>query len=102
VTETQLKEKVKDYLKAKGIFGFKIAGGPRQRAGISDFLIVIPPTGQLLAMELKAPGKLNELTDLQKNFLEKVSNAGGFACAVDNLESAKSIIDLAVTRARVA
>lgn len=96
MTETQLKEKVKAYAQKLGLFPIKIAGGPRQRAGISDLLIVIPPRGKLLALELKAPGKLREVTPLQMEFLRKIDQAGGIAVAVDTLDAARQIIDWAM------
>ena len=98
MTETQLKEKVQAYCKSLGLFCIKIAGGPRQRTGISDLLIVLPPRGRLLAMELKAPGKLNEITPIQQNFLKHVDTVGGVAVGVDTLEMARSFIDRCVMR----
>jgi hypothetical protein len=102
VTETALKQKVMAYCKHQGLFAVKIAGGARQRAGISDILIFLPPRGRLLALELKAPGKINETTPLQRSFLARVTEAGGFGVVADSVDSACEVIAMAVTNERVA
>lgn len=97
MNETQLKNKVKDHAKSKGVFCIKVAGGPRQRVGISDLLMVVPPRGRLLAMELKAPGHLKEVTPAQIHFLGQVTAMGAIAVAVDDEEQAKRVIDTMIT-----
>jgi hypothetical protein len=52
-------------------------------AGISDVLGVIPPSGRLLAVEVKQPG--GRLRPAQARFLENVRRAGGLAMVVSDL-----------------
>ena len=93
MSETQLKKKVMAYMRERGIFCFKVAGGPRQAAGISDIIASIPPDGWFLAMELKAPDAKCEPSELQEKFLEKVAHTGGMAVCVNSFEGARDLID---------
>ena len=87
--ESALTRRVQARLKDYGVFAFKVAGGARQRAGISD-LIGVLPDGKFLAIELKRPGKYwlpwDGCTELQKKFLQTVAKNGGRGFACDSVE----------------
>jgi len=82
--ENKIKAKVREMLKKHGIFNFPVAASPYGYAGISDRLAVLP-NGKLLAIEVKAPGKLP--TPLQMEFLKKVGKNKGFGFVVDGDEA---------------
>ena len=102
MNETQLKNRVLNYLRSRDIFCVKIAGGPRQAAGIADILAVLPPSGRLLAIELKAPGKPAQPTEIQARFLENVNRCGGYAVCVNSLEEVIDLVEFATASPAVA
>ena len=67
--------------RAKGIYR---PGGKR---GVSDILAVLPPTGRLLAVEVKI-GK-DKLSPEQEGFLANVVHAGGLSFVAKDLDSFK-------------
>ena len=73
--EADITKQIRDLLKALGIFHFKHWGGPMSVPGVSDILGCY--RGRMMAIEVKCPG--NKLTQLQKNFLDNVNEAGGIA-----------------------
>lgn len=58
-------------------FYFKTHGGPFQMAGLPDILGC--HKGRFIGIEVKAPGKEDTLTILQKKVLRLIRNAGGIA-----------------------
>lgn len=60
------------------------------RPGVSDFLFVLPPTGRIAALEIKAAG--GKPTELQVEFLNGVISAGGLAEWCDSFEDAVTIL----------
>lgn len=64
-------------LKAEGLplFWLKLHGGPMQKRGVPDLLIVV--AGRALFVELKAPGK--EPSPLQRVRINEIRAAGGRA-----------------------
>ncbi len=55
---------------------------PSQKAGVSDILAVLPPTGTFLAIEVKT-GR-DTLRPAQEGFLASVTAAGGLVLVVHN------------------
>ena len=47
--------------------------------GMADILGLLPPSGRLLAIEVKRPGKGDTVTLEQRTFQHVVTNAGGLA-----------------------
>lgn len=68
----------------------KYHGGSYGQAGVADLLCCIE--GIFVAIEVKAPGKAANVTDLQQAFLHKVDAAGGLAFSIDGAPWAISII----------
>ena len=64
--------------KTKGIYR------PSGKKGVSDILGCLPPTGKLLAIEVKI-GR-DHTSDEQKGFLSNVKSCGGIALAVKTYE----------------
>jgi len=62
----------------------KIHGGPYQEKGVSDILGCLQ--GRFIAIEAKMPGKEENITDLQKKFLEQIRGNGGIAIVATYVE----------------
>lgn len=60
------------------------------KSGCPDLLVCYKSI--FVGIEVKAPGKIYNLTELQKAQLEKIKEAGGNAYVVDSLESVKEIV----------
>lgn len=58
--------------------------------GSSDILGVLPPSGRMLAVELKQ--KSGRLTEHQRHFLDTVSAAGGVALVVRSVEELQAAL----------
>jgi hypothetical protein len=56
----------------------KIAGGPFQRAGVPDLLLI--KGGKAVFLEVKQPGK--KATPLQQQVMKEISEVGGAVTAV--------------------
>ena len=56
----------------------------KRAAGVSDILACVD--GRFVAIECKAPGKLDNLSDHQRDFLAAVTIAGGLVIVADSLE----------------
>lgn len=69
--------------RSKAQHGMLIAVG--MRPGVSDLILPRARRGYLgLAIEMKAPGKIGEVTPAQKAFLQQQSEEGWAAVACDN------------------
>lgn len=98
--EKQLEKSILQYLTYNRIFAFKVnntgiydpikkiwrkPNSPYILKGVSDILGVLP-SGKFLAIEVKAPKRLNTLTEHQKLFLRNVNKNGGIGFAADSIE----------------
>ena len=68
--------------------------------GSSD-LIGWTCTGQFVAIETKAKGKMSTASVAQRNFIAEVSKAGGFACIIDDENNLKYLLDTYYNRDNV-
>ena len=88
--ESRVKSKIKDFLKTvPKCWWFMPIGGPYSRQGIPD--IIGHVDGKFFAIEVKAPGKRSNLTELQKVEIVKISVNGGVvmvACDVNEVRNA--------------
>ncbi len=92
MTESMITEKIVAYLKrlrerGEPIWWAKIHGGPMQRAGLPDLLIL--HRGRLLAVEIKRPGK--HPTRLQAHTLAALRAAGAEAIVATCVEEIQSL-----------
>ena len=91
--EAKVTKAIRNYLKPLETTGqafvVKIAGGPRQRAGLPDLLILY--RGRAVWLEIKAPGE--NPTPLQEATLRRIRNAGGIGECVRSAEEVRAIIE---------
>ena len=80
--ESGVKDKVKAILKAEGWWFYIAVAGPFSTHGIPD--IMACKNGQLLGVEVKAPGKRNNTTANQDRVLGEMAAAGAWAIVVDD------------------
>lgn len=83
--EGRVKEAVRKYLKANNIWFFQPMQNGMGVVGIPDFICCW--RGKFLAIETKAPGKLNNTTPNQKRVIQEINDHEGVALVVDNVES---------------
>lgn len=82
VTEAKIEAKLVKFCRAHGILTYKFAS-PANR-GVPDRIFI--HGGVVLFLELKRPG--NTTTDLQKHEIQRITQAGGFACVATGYEEA--------------
>lgn len=75
LSESQITGQIRSLIFQVGGLPIKIAGGPYQRPGISDFLVCLD--GKFVAIEIKRPG--HHMTPKQELFQHEVRAAGGIA-----------------------
>jgi hypothetical protein len=84
--EGKVKDKCKALLKRYGAWFFMPVQSGYGVAGVPDLLVCLPPNGLFVAVETKAPGKMNTLRPAQKMQIEGIKQAGGYALVVDSAE----------------
>jgi hypothetical protein len=92
--EGKVKKRVKVRLKARGIWYYAPVQMGMGVVGIPDFICCMPVLitpdmvgktfGKFLAIETKAPGKIDQLTPNQAARLDEIRAAGGTALVVDD------------------
>jgi hypothetical protein len=92
-SEKSIEAAVTKYAKAQGCLCYKFVS-PSNR-GVPD-RIIIGPTGKVLFLELKAPGKVP--TPLQIHVITQLRDNGANADWADSAELAKDLIDTFVLR----
>jgi hypothetical protein len=80
--EVKLYKSVKKALDGMDVWWMKIHGGPMQRPGVPDLLIVVD--GLAVFVELKADGK--NATPLQEHVMAGIRKAGGVAIVARSVE----------------
>ena len=87
--ESALQNKVIKYLEDKGAYVVKVIAA--SKSGVPDLLVCYK--GKFISIELKAPGKLGEVTPLQIYNRNLVIQSGGTAIIADNLETVKGLLN---------
>lgn len=105
--ETDVQKEILNYLRDKGIFCWRvnnmgvpdprIRGGWRKQTGynmpgMSDILGIW--RGKFIAIEVKAPGRIKNVSDKQKEFMRKVNDEGGLAFVADSVKIVSGILNL--------
>ena len=72
----------------RGIYAFKVVQGMYSQIGISDIIACV--NGKFVAFEIKRPGA--KATKLQKYFLYRINECGGYGYVVYSLDEVKEII----------
>lgn len=105
MSETQLAKAIRDMFTAAGILCWRnqsgTAMGGRMRFGTKgspDIVCVLPPRGQILAIEVKTRSGL--ISDAQKTFRDQLLAAGGYYEVVRSVEQAAGLIKLFLGEAR--
>ena len=88
--ESKVTKAIMAYLKGRGVWCFKVAGGPMQQRGVPD--IICSVNGAFVALEVKRP-EVGRLTDLQALTIERIREAGGVAEVVTSVEEATVVIE---------
>lgn len=86
--ESALQSKVIKYLQSEGAYVVKVVAASKD--GVADLLVCY--RGLFLALECKAPGKLNGVSPLQSYNINEVKKAGGISLAFDSLDTVKELI----------
>jgi hypothetical protein len=81
--EARIKHRVKKWLNDRGVWFFCPVSNGMGKHGIPDFICCW--NGKFLAIECKAPGKLNTCTPNQLERQKEIRAAGGIALVVDNV-----------------
>lgn len=88
--ESDLAKKMAVKIRQRGGWARKIAGGPGQ-TGLPDILAVY--RGHGLGLEVKMPGKENNLTDLQAKTLRDMKSAGTITAVVTTVGQVERILN---------
>lgn len=88
--EATVTKRVMAKLKAYGGFWFKVHGGPSQMAGIPDILGCYQ--GHFYGIEMKAPGKENNVSPKQKFVMDRIRAAGGTVGVASSWEDVEAIL----------
>ena len=89
--EAKVKARVKAWLVARDIWHCTPIGSQFGESGVPDILCCWD--GRFLAIEVKAPGKRSNTSDIQKRQLAGITAAGGTAIVVDDVLQMEDIIN---------
>jgi Holliday junction resolvase len=88
--EGRVKEAIKRYLKAHGLFFFMPVSNGMGQVGIPD--IICCYRGMFVAFEVKAPGKINNTTPNQERVIKEIRASEGHAFVVDHVDQVISAL----------
>lgn len=89
--EGRVKDAIKKVLNENGIWYFMPAANGFGKVGVPDFICCW--NGKFFAIEAKAKGKREYTTANQKNTIEEIRSARGWALVVDDVEQLKEFIN---------
>ena len=89
--EGKVKAKVKAWLTARGIWHCTPIGSQFGSAGVPDVLCCWE--GRFLGIEVKAPGKRGNTSDLQRRQLAGITASGGIAVVVDDVSQMEGLLN---------
>lgn len=95
--EGRVKAAVKAELVRRGIWYYMPVQNGMGVVGIPDLICCWQ--GRFLAIETKAPGKLNNTTPNQERVLAEIRDHGGHALVVDDVEQVRRYLDDVTWRA---
>lgn len=94
--EQTYQKKIIDFLKSKGAYVVKIISA--SQAGVPD--VICCYRGRFVAVEVKRPETLKNVSRLQAYNLDKITEAGGIgfvACSVEQVKKVLEAIDEAMS-----
>ncbi len=83
--ENKVKTAIKRWLTERGIYYFSAAAGPFSVHGVPD--IIVCYKGLFIGIEVKAPGKENNLTPNQRQHLDRINSSGGIAFVASSVQT---------------
>ena len=89
--EGRVKTKIKQFLKKQGVYFFSPIGGPYSTQGVPDIICCVQ--GYFLAIEVKAPGREKQVTDLQWHNIKAINEAGGRAIVATSVEQVENVFE---------
>ncbi len=87
-SEQKIQAKIIKYLESKGCYVIKTV--TTNKRGCPDLLFCY--NGRFMAIEVKAKGKLKNVSEIQQFHLDLINKTGGKAFAADSLETVKKEI----------
>jgi hypothetical protein len=88
--EGRVTKLIKEYLESLDDLWFmKVHGGLMQTPGVPDIIGVY--YGRFFGLEIKRPG--GKATAKQQQNIDKIKQAGGVACVVDDVEQVKDLME---------
>lgn len=87
--EGRVKDAVRKFLTARGVWYFQPMQNGMGVVGIPDFICCWQ--GRFLGIETKAPGKLKHTTANQDRILEAIRQHGGWAVVIDDVETLRQL-----------
>lgn len=85
--EGRVKEAVRKFLKAKGVWYYQPVQNGMGVVGIPDFVCCWH--GRFIAIETKAPGKRHQTTPNQNRVLQEIHDHDGYVFVIDDVELLK-------------
>ena len=89
--EGKVKEAVRKFLRARGVWFYQPVQNGMGRVGIPDFICCYK--GIFIAIETKAPGKTHTVTANQQRVLDEIKEHGGLSLVVDSVDSLAPVFD---------
>lgn len=89
--EGKVKEAVRKFLRARGVWFYQPVQNGMGRVGIPDFICCYK--GIFIAIETKAPGKMHTVTANQQRVLDEIKEHGGLSLVVDSVDSLAPVFD---------
>lgn len=89
--EAKVKDEVRKIFKDRDIWFYQPVQNGMGRVGIPDFICCW--NGRMIAIETKAPGKLDNTTPNQEKVMDEIRLAGGYAMVVDSGELLTKVLD---------
>ena len=90
MTESDLTKKMARLLRSRGGWARKTHGGP-QGAGWPDLIACY--RGYFIGIEVKLPGKQQNVTDLQREVLVRINAAGGYGDVMFQVSQVEELLD---------
>ncbi len=89
--EGKVKEAVRKFLRARGVWFYQPVQNGMGQVGIPDFVCCYK--GIFIAIETKAPGKMHTVTANQQRVLDQIRDHKGLALVVDSVDSLAPVFD---------
>lgn len=88
--ESKLSRTIIRALELKGVFAFKVHGGPHMLSGLPDIIACVE--GKFYGFEVKLPGEKSSTTPIQTFVHNKIRQAGGRCYVVSSVQEVLRIL----------